>query len=288
MGKNRVLVFQGGGDVFVPRLLEAGIYSGAAMREEQEPVWHPGRPKADYFLFHCTGGELKITCRQKAYPLQAGCVLLLDGKQAVAVEARADTRAAAFRFRCEKGRPPLRAGRIYQAARGQAQEAFYTALAAANEPPEPLACHQLSLQFAFALYEWQEAMEKGGRELAVSAYEAEIREAVSYMRAHLEEKIQMSELARELHLSERNFRKYFTEEMGVSPKAYLQTARLQRAKELLCAGGQNISEISERVGYYSQFQFSRDFKKEYGITPSAYRRGTEASHTEKAVDQKIK
>ena len=98
----------------------------------------------------------------------------------------------------------------------------------------------------------------------------------------------MSELARELHLSERNFRKYFTEEMGVSPKAYLQTVRLQRAKELLRTPGQSISEISESVGYYSQFQFSRDFKKEFGLTPSAYRGGAEISRTEKAINQKTK
>ncbi len=288
MAANRLLTFQSGTPVFLPHLLEVGLYHGAALPEEKEAAWHLGRPKADYFLFHCIAGVLNITCRQKAYSLQAGGVLLLDGKQAVSVEAQADTRAAAFRFRCEKGKPPLRAGRVYQAAHGPVQEAFYAALSAVDEPTELLVCNRLSLQFALLLYEWRGAAEKGERKASISAYEAEIREAVSYMRAHLDEKIQMSELAKGLHLSERNFRKCFTASLGVSPKAYLQKARLEHAKELLRAGEQSISEISEAVGYYSQFQFSRDFKKEYGLTPSDYRGGAEVSHAKKAGNSKKK
>lgn len=267
MAGNRLLIFQSEAPVFLPHLLEVGLYHGAALPEEKDTAWHLGRPKADYLLFHCITGGLRIACRQKEYSLQAGCALLLDGKQAVSVEAQAGARVAAFRFRCEKGKPPLRVGRVNQVAHGPVQEALYTVLSAVDEPAEPLACNQLSLQFALLLYEWRGAAENRERKPTVSAYEAEIHEAVSYMRAHLDEKIQMSELAKGLHLSERNFRKCFTASIGVSPKAYLQKARLEHAKDLLRAGEQSISEISEAVGYYSQFQFSRDFKKEYGLTP---------------------
>lgn len=175
-----------------------------------------------------------------------------------------------------------------QVAHGPVQEALYTVLSAVDEPAEPLACNQLSLQFALLLYEWRGAAENRERKPTVSAYEAEIHEAVSYMRAHLDEKIQMSELAKGLHLSERNFRKCFTASIGVSPKAYLQKARLEHAKDLLRAGEQSISEISEAVGYYSQFQFSRDFKKEYGLTPSDYRGGAEVPRAKKAGNPKKK
>lgn len=290
MEENRAFAFQGGGCAFVPRLLEAGIYTGAAVSDEEELVWRAGRPKADYLLFHCIGGALTIVCRQKEYTLQAGSVLLLGGKQALEVAAQGEARFTAFRFRCQKGKPPIRAEQVYKCPVGRRlEESFYTALLTAEEKADPLSVCRLSLYFALLTYEWLDASEKNERKsAAASAYEADICKAVAYLQTHLEEKIQMSELARELHLSERNFRKYFTEEMGVSPKAYLQTARLQRAKELLRTPGQSISEISESVGYYSQFQFSRDFKKEFGLTPSAYRGGAEISRTEKAVNQKTK
>ena len=224
MAGNRLLIFQSEAPVFLPHLLEVGLYHGAALPEEKDTAWHLGRPKADYLLFHCITGGLRIACRQKEYSLQAGCALLLDGKQAVSVEAQAGARVAAFRFRCEKGKPPLRVGRVNQVAHGPVQEALYTVLSAVDEPAEPLACNQLSLQFALLLYEWRGAAENRERKPTVSAYEAEIHEAVSYMRAHLDEKIQMSELAKGLHLSERNFRKCFTRRSGFLPKAYCRGA----------------------------------------------------------------
>lgn len=102
MAGNRLLIFQSEAPVFLPHLLEVGLYHGAALPEEKDTAWHLGRPKADYLLFHCITGGLRIACRQKEYSLQAGCALLLDGKQAVSVEAQAGARVAAFRFRCEK------------------------------------------------------------------------------------------------------------------------------------------------------------------------------------------
>lgn len=290
MEENRAVVFRGGGPVFAPRLLEAGVYTGAGAPGEEEAVWHTGRSKADYFLFHCLGGACTIVCRQKEYSLTSGCVLLLDGKQAPQVQAQGEEgRFAAFRFRCERGRPLLRVSRVYRPApSSRLEESLYAALSEAQARDDPLLCRRASLLFALLTDEWLESSGKSKQKSAAAfAYEADIRKAVAYLQTHLEEKIQLSELAKELHLSERNFRKRFTEEMGVSPKAYLQTARLQRARELLRAGEQSINEISEAVGYYSQFQFSRDFKKEFGLTPSAYRGGKVKSPGEEII-KKIK
>lgn len=275
MEENRTMLFRGGGSVFLPRLLEAGVFTGEGGQNEEEAVWRMGRPKADYFLFHCLNGTCRVVCRQKEYSLTTGAVLLLDGKQAVEAALQGEARFAAFRFRCDRGRPPLRAARLYHTApAGRLEESLYAALSAAQAQEEPLLLHRVNLLFSLLMYEWLEAAGKSKKKSAsASAYEADIRNAVAYFQTHLEEKIQLSELAKTLHLSERNFRKRFTEEMGVSPKGYLQQARLQRARELLRAGEQSISEISEAVGYYSQFQFSRDFKKEFGMTPSAFRGG---------------
>lgn len=285
MEENRAVVFLSGGPAFALRLLDAGVYTGARAVEDEEAVWRAGRPKADYVLFHCPGGACRIICRQKEYPLTAGGVLLLDGKQAMQVQAQGEGRFAAFRFRCEKGRPPLRIACVYYPApAARLEEALYAALSEAQAQAEPFLCRRASLLLMLLIDEWLESTGKAKKKSAAAvAYEADIRKAVAYLQTHLEEKIQLSELARELHLSERNFRKRFTEEMGVSPKAYLQTARLQRARELLRAGEQSVSAISEAVGYYSQFQFSRDFKKEFGLSPSAFRSGESGSDQEKRI-----
>jgi AraC-like DNA-binding protein len=53
---------------------------------------------------------------------------------------------------------------------------------------------------------------------------------------------------------------------------YLKEVRLRRAAKLLRATFLNIKQIVEDVGLGSNAHFVRDFRKLYGITPTAYRR----------------
>lgn len=273
MKENESMAFHGMSCAFLPCLLEAGIYTAARLEHAELAAWRTGRPKADYFFFHCTDGICEVYARGKAFLLKANCTLLLPGNQTVEIPAERGQRFTALRFRCEKGKPPLQPEVVYSVPDSPVEELFYAALVKGGQEAKASRA-QLDLYFALLLSEWAElAGREDGRKGIPSIYEGDIRRAISYLTEHMDEKIQMSALARQLNLSERNFRKLFTEQMGVSPKAYLQSARLGRAKELLRAQKLSIHEISEAVGYYSQFQFSRDFKKEFGITPSDYRGG---------------
>lgn len=273
MKENESTGFRGSSCVFLPRLLEAGVYTSERPAGAEGAVWHTGRPKADYFLFHCMDGICEAYVRERAFLLKTGCVLLLPGNQSVEIPVEQGQRFTALRLRCEKGKPPLQAEVVYAVPGVRMEDLFYEALEEASgadgEPPRA----QLDLYLSLLLSEWAARAGPDGRKGIPSIYEGDIRRAIAYLTEHMDEKIQMSALARQLNLSERNFRKLFTEQIGVSPKAYLQTARLGRAKELLRMRTMSIHEISEAVGYYSQFQFSRDFKKEFGLTPTEYRGG---------------
>ncbi len=73
-------------------------------------------------------------------------------------------------------------------------------------------------------------------------------------------------------MSVTNFRRVFTEMIGASPKVYIQTCRLQRAKQLLCHSKMNILDIALSVGYKDISGFNRSFSELAGETPSEYRR----------------
>ena len=73
-------------------------------------------------------------------------------------------------------------------------------------------------------------------------------------------------------LSYERIRKLFMKQIGVSPHAYRIRRRLDRACELLREGKASVSEIAERLGYADPFTFSRQFTKERGTSPSAYRK----------------
>jgi ligand-binding sensor domain-containing protein/signal transduction histidine kinase/DNA-binding response OmpR family regulator len=57
---------------------------------------------------------------------------------------------------------------------------------------------------------------------------------------------------------------------GISANEFVKSLRLKRATELLLEKRYNVSEISTMVGYESTKYFSREFKKHYGVNPSAF------------------
>lgn len=66
---------------------------------------------------------------------------------------------------------------------------------------------------------------------------------------------------------ERDFRALF----GIGPQQYLHKLRVERALGLL-AGSDSIAAIAQACGYADQSAFTRRFRAETGLTPSAWRR----------------
>lgn len=66
----------------------------------------------------------------------------------------------------------------------------------------------------------------------------------------------------------------FSEVVGTPPLQYLAQWRMQIALGLLGSGNANIASIAAEIGYESEAAFSRAFKKQVGVPPSAWRRRT--------------
>lgn len=68
---------------------------------------------------------------------------------------------------------------------------------------------------------------------------------------------------------------------GSSPLQYLKRIRLDRAKRLMVHDGYNASTAAKAVGYESASQFSREFKRQFGMTPRE-----DADRLRQSVEQK--
>lgn len=79
-------------------------------------------------------------------------------------------------------------------------------------------------------------------------------------------------LALQVNLSPSRFRHLFKQETGTTPAQYLKEVRLRRAAKLLRTTFLTIKQILKQVNLGSNAHFVRDFRKLYGITPTAYRR----------------
>ena len=62
----------------------------------------------------------------------------------------------------------------------------------------------------------------------------------------------------------------FRRVIGIAAQEYLRRYRFARAMELLQSGAA-VGEVASQVGFRSLCHFSREFKREMGVTPSQYR-----------------
>lgn len=78
-------------------------------------------------------------------------------------------------------------------------------------------------------------------------------------------------LAKEIHKDYQLLSRLFSSIEGKSIERYFILQKIERAKELIVYGDQSLTEIAYELGYSSQQHFSRQFKKETGLSPSHFK-----------------
>ncbi len=98
-----------------------------------------------------------------------------------------------------------------------------------------------------------------------------VQRAADWMMRHHATDLSPPDLAGELHVSYRTLHRRFTHEAGMPPLAYLQTLRVETAKELLESTRMSFEQIVEAVGYSDPPAFRRLFRRIAGLSPAQYR-----------------
>lgn len=98
-----------------------------------------------------------------------------------------------------------------------------------------------------------------------------VRDIRSYLSAHYNEKITLEHLADRFNLDPYYLQKLFKRSVGQSPMEYIISLRMTKAKSLIRTSSMPISEIAYAVGIDNLSHFTRQFKKQEGMTPGKYR-----------------
>ncbi|MBA3113384.1 AraC family transcriptional regulator [Salmonella enterica] len=81
------------------------------------------------------------------------------------------------------------------------------------------------------------------------------------------ENLNVEQLAAEANMSVSAFHHNFKAVTSTSPLQYLKSYRLHKARMMMIHDGMKASAAAMRVGYESASQFSREFKRYFGVTP---------------------
>lgn len=108
--------------------------------------------------------------------------------------------------------------------------------------------------------------------LPVLATDERLANVLEWMLAHLADTQHLDELATRALMSRRSFTRHFQQQTGTTVGKWLLNQRLALAQRQLEAGKRSIDDIAMDTGFGSALLLRRYFAREFGISPSAYRR----------------
>ncbi|POX41103.1 AraC family transcriptional regulator [Streptomyces sp. Ru73] len=88
---------------------------------------------------------------------------------------------------------------------------------------------------------------------------------------HLDERLTVADLAGYAHVSERHLTRLFKTELGMTPSAYVESARVERARQQLESTDDTLERIVSACGFGTTDTLVRAFRRRLDTTPTEYR-----------------
>jgi transcriptional regulator GlxA family with amidase domain len=107
--------------------------------------------------------------------------------------------------------------------------------------------------------------------LAQFAASPPVRLAQEWALEHLTADLSVKALAARAHMSERTFRRAFTEETGETPRDFVERIRFDAARSLFEEAQLPVQAVATRCGFETVDNLRRAFVRRLGITPQHYR-----------------
>ena len=104
-----------------------------------------------------------------------------------------------------------------------------------------------------------------------SISEVNMQKILRYIDAHYSDpELSVSSIAEEFFYVPSYLTRLFKKYASVNPNKYITQLRMEKAVNLLANRELSIEQISVLVGYKNPFYFSKEFKRQYGVSPSRY------------------
>jgi len=98
-----------------------------------------------------------------------------------------------------------------------------------------------------------------------------LREIQAWVADNLDADLRVEALAERAAMSPRNFARFFRRETGITPAAYVEELRVERARQLLEEGTDPVELVAARCGFGTPETMRRAFARRVGASPAQYR-----------------
>jgi len=98
-----------------------------------------------------------------------------------------------------------------------------------------------------------------------------VEQALGILQSHVFSQISLGAVCEQLKITEEYLIRLFKRHMNMTPMRYLNNLKMETATSLLLNSDLSVKEISWKLGFSSQYHFSRNFKAYSGCTPTDYR-----------------
>ncbi|WP_020410799.1 AraC family transcriptional regulator [Hahella ganghwensis] len=96
----------------------------------------------------------------------------------------------------------------------------------------------------------------------------QVARVLQFIQKNYAQALEVNDLALLANMSSSSFHNHFKTVTGYSPLQYIKSLRLHEARRMIQQETQSVSDAAYRVGYVSASQFSREYKRMFGETPS--------------------
>ena len=98
-----------------------------------------------------------------------------------------------------------------------------------------------------------------------------LRDLQAWIADNLDADLRVEALAERAAMSPRNFARFFRRETGMTPAAYVEVLRVERARQLLEEAGDPVDLVADRCGFGTPETMRRAFARRVGVAPAQYR-----------------
>ena len=110
------------------------------------------------------------------------------------------------------------------------------------------------------------------RDILSHASSAELEKCMNYISDNCTQDIDVKDVCNTFGMGYDSFRHKFKAIYGISPQGYLIYCRLKKASELLGSTDMSCTDIAQECGFCDSAQFCKMFKKQFGFTPTEYKK----------------